>query len=238
MLKWRWVCTLTQRRVLSLSTAPMAPSNPSSPFTSHRSLAHCPSPRRYPNSNRLTIFCRNSRSVSQPHPHCHQRHPLRQRAADNPSRLLSRHQIQRLHISVQQARRVIPQILKPTGPFPRRSPTSTILTTPSCLRSCRLKAGVVTTRSWSQTYRWLLLLFKVQQYLCARGIGHVILCGLTNSGVIHGSVRLAVDMDFHAIVPWGYDGRWGRRAWLSPRTGYCPGCGCGQHGGLVQMSLL
>lgn len=41
----------------------------------------------------------------------------------------------------------------------------------------------------------------LQGYLRARGIRHVILCGLTTAGAILGSARLGADLDFHIIVP-------------------------------------
>jgi nicotinamidase-related amidase len=38
-------------------------------------------------------------------------------------------------------------------------------------------------------------------YFSARGIRHVILCGLTTSGSILGSGRLGADLDFHIVMP-------------------------------------
>jgi nicotinamidase-related amidase len=38
-------------------------------------------------------------------------------------------------------------------------------------------------------------------YLRARGIHHVVLCGLTTAGSILGSARLGAHLDFHIIVP-------------------------------------
>jgi nicotinamidase-related amidase len=38
-------------------------------------------------------------------------------------------------------------------------------------------------------------------YLRARGIRHVVLCGLTTSGSILGSARLGADLDFHIVIP-------------------------------------
>lgn len=37
-------------------------------------------------------------------------------------------------------------------------------------------------------------------YLRARGIRHVVLCGLTTAGAVLGSARLGADLDFHIIV--------------------------------------
>ena len=42
---------------------------------------------------------------------------------------------------------------------------------------------------------------ELQQYLRARDIKHVILCGLTTSGAILGSARAGADLDMHMIVP-------------------------------------
>lgn len=44
---------------------------------------------------------------------------------------------------------------------------------------------------------------ELQGYLRARGIQHVVLCGLTTAGAILGSARLGADLDFHVIVPKG-----------------------------------
>jgi nicotinamidase-related amidase len=41
---------------------------------------------------------------------------------------------------------------------------------------------------------------ELLQYLRARGIRHVVLCGLTTVGAVLGSARLAADMDFHVVV--------------------------------------
>lgn len=38
-------------------------------------------------------------------------------------------------------------------------------------------------------------------YLRARGVRHVVLCGLTTSGSVLGSARLGADMDFHVVIP-------------------------------------
>jgi nicotinamidase-related amidase len=38
-------------------------------------------------------------------------------------------------------------------------------------------------------------------YLRARGIRHVVLCGLTTIGAILGSARHGADLDYHAIIP-------------------------------------
>jgi nicotinamidase-related amidase len=38
-------------------------------------------------------------------------------------------------------------------------------------------------------------------YFRARGIKHVVLCGLTTCGSVLGSARLGADLDFHVIVP-------------------------------------
>lgn len=38
-------------------------------------------------------------------------------------------------------------------------------------------------------------------YLRARGINHVVLCGLTTMGSVLGTARLGADLDFHIIVP-------------------------------------
>ncbi|KAL7271850.1 hypothetical protein RUND412_005366 [Rhizina undulata] len=38
-------------------------------------------------------------------------------------------------------------------------------------------------------------------YFRARGVKHVVLCGLTTSGSILGSARLGADLDFHMVVP-------------------------------------
>ncbi|KAK5051045.1 hypothetical protein LTR84_003604 [Exophiala bonariae] len=38
-------------------------------------------------------------------------------------------------------------------------------------------------------------------YFRARGIKHVILCGLTTAGAVLGSARLGADLDFHIIIP-------------------------------------
>ena len=42
---------------------------------------------------------------------------------------------------------------------------------------------------------------ELTQYLRARDIRHVILCGLTTSGAILGSARAGADLDLHMIVP-------------------------------------
>ena len=42
---------------------------------------------------------------------------------------------------------------------------------------------------------------ELQQYLRARDIRHVVLCGLTTSGAILGSARAGADLDLHMIVP-------------------------------------
>jgi nicotinamidase-related amidase len=42
---------------------------------------------------------------------------------------------------------------------------------------------------------------ELQGYLRARGVRHVVLCGLTTAGAILGSARLGADLDFHVIVP-------------------------------------
>jgi nicotinamidase-related amidase len=42
---------------------------------------------------------------------------------------------------------------------------------------------------------------ELQGYFRARGIRHVVLCGLTTAGAILGSARLGADLDFHIIVP-------------------------------------
>jgi nicotinamidase-related amidase len=38
-------------------------------------------------------------------------------------------------------------------------------------------------------------------YFRARGIRHIVLCGLTTAGAVLGSARLGADLDFHIIVP-------------------------------------
>lgn len=42
---------------------------------------------------------------------------------------------------------------------------------------------------------------EMQGYLRARGVRHVVLCGLTTVGAILGSARLGADLDFHVVVP-------------------------------------
>ena len=42
---------------------------------------------------------------------------------------------------------------------------------------------------------------ELQGYLRARGVRHVVLCGLTTAGAILGSARLGADLDFHVVVP-------------------------------------
>lgn len=42
---------------------------------------------------------------------------------------------------------------------------------------------------------------ELVQYLRARGIKHVVLCGLTTVGAVLGTARAGADLDFHMIVP-------------------------------------
>ncbi|KAH8822062.1 Isochorismatase-like protein [Xylogone sp. PMI_703] len=42
---------------------------------------------------------------------------------------------------------------------------------------------------------------ELLSYFRARGIRHVILCGLTTAGSILGSARLGADLDYHIIIP-------------------------------------
>jgi nicotinamidase-related amidase len=42
---------------------------------------------------------------------------------------------------------------------------------------------------------------ELLQYLRARDIKHVVLCGLTTVGSVLGSARLGADLDFHIVVP-------------------------------------
>jgi len=42
---------------------------------------------------------------------------------------------------------------------------------------------------------------ELVQYLRARGVKHIMLCGLTTVGAILGTARAGADLDFHMIVP-------------------------------------
>lgn len=72
----------------------------------------------------------------------------------------------------------IPEILKPEGGWGRKDEIILSKIQTGCFSSSDLLA-----------------------YFRARGIRHVVLCGLTTSGSILGSVRLGADLDFHIIVP-------------------------------------